>query len=51
MKVAKTIGKVLEARHPKQRYAVGLDAKLGIMASRLVPDGILEYLIKKVVMR
>ena len=51
IKVAKTIDKVLKAKHPRQRYAVGVDAKLGAMAARLLPDGILEYLVKRVVGR
>ena len=49
--VAKTIGKVLASKHPKQRYQVGPDAKLGALAARLLPDGVLEYLIKRVVGR
>ena len=51
MKVAKIIGKALTAKHPRQRYSVGVDAKLGTLAARLLPDGILEYLIKRVVAR
>lgn len=51
MKVAKTIGKVLASGHPKQRYAVGVDAGLGVMATRLLPDGVLEYFVKRVVVR
>ena len=51
IKVAKTIDKVLKAKHPRQRYAVGVDAKLGALASRLLPDGFLEYMVKKVVER
>ena len=51
MKVAKTIGKVLASRHPQQRYAVGADARLGVMATRLLPDGVLEYFVKRVVVR
>ena len=50
-KVAKTIGKVLVAKHPRQRYAVGADARLGTLAARLLPDRVLEYLIKRVVAR
>ena len=51
MKVAKTIGKVLASRRPRQRYAVGTDARLGVMATRLLPDGVLEYFVKRVVVR
>ena len=50
-KVAKTIEKVLVAKHPRARYAVGPDSRLGAMAVRLLPDGLLEYLVKRVVVR
>ena len=50
-KVAKLIAKVLESRHPRQRYPVGIDARLGTLASRLLPDGLLEYIVKRVITR
>ncbi len=51
MKVARTIGRVLASGHPRHRYTVGPDARLGSLAARFVPDGVLEYLIKRVVAR
>ena len=51
VKVAKTISKVLAAKHPRERYAVGVDAKLGAIGARLLPDGVLEYLVKRFVGR
>ena len=51
MTVAKTIAKVIAARHPKPRYQVGIDARLGAMASRFVPDGLLEFFVNKVMVR
>ncbi len=49
--VAKAISHALSARHPKPRYLVGLDAKLGALAAKFVPERLLEYLVKKVVAR
>ena len=51
IKVAKTISKVLAAKRTRPRYSVGPDAKLGSLATRLLPDGVLEYLVKLAVAR
>ena len=51
IKVSRVIGKAMEARRPKQRYAVGLDARLGVLGEKLLPDGLLEYLVKRVLVR
>ena len=51
MKVAKAIGRLLEAKHPGPRYAIGADAKIVALASRLVPDRLLEYIVERVVAR
>ena len=51
IKVAKTIGKVLSTSHRGERYQVGIDAHLGALVARIIPDGILEYLVKRVVAR
>ncbi len=50
-RVGRTIARVLESRHPRQRYQVGLDARLGNLAARWLPDGILEYLVRRVIGR
>ena len=49
VKVARTVAKIIASRHPKPRYSVGLDAGLGIMAARLLPDRVLEFFVKRVV--
>ena len=51
LKVAKTINKVVTTKRPRQHYAVGADAWLGTLASRLLPDCLLECLVKRVVAR
>ena len=43
----KTIEKILASKHPKPRYQVGVDARLGNLASKLLPDSIIEYLVKR----
>lgn len=50
-RVAQVIGRALESRHPKQRYQVGMDAKLLNLAVRFMPDGFLEMLVKRVAAR
>ena len=51
IKVARAIRKVLRAKKPGQRYAVGPDAVLAMLASRILPDRLLEYLVKRVALR
>ncbi len=51
IKVAKTIGRLLEAKHPGPSYTVGADAMLGVLAVRLLPGRLVEYLVKRVVER
>lgn len=51
MKVAKLIGKVLRAKRTRPSYAVGIDAKLGVLATRLLPDGLIEFVMKRAVGR
>ncbi len=47
MQVAARIRKVIEARRPKARYCVGLDAAAGAWAVRWLPDGVLEAGVKR----
>ncbi len=51
VKVAKTVDRVIRAKHPRPVYVIGVDARIGTLAARLIPDGILEYLVKKAVTR
>ena len=51
IRVARTIARVLGARHPGARYTVGLESLLGAMAARLVPDGLLQYLVRQAIWR
>lgn len=50
VKVARVIHKVIRARNPGLRYPVGLDARLGIMAARFLPERLLHALLRFVTM-
>jgi NAD(P)-dependent dehydrogenase (short-subunit alcohol dehydrogenase family) len=47
VEVARTIAQILVARQPKQRYLIGADAQRWYTAVKLVPDSVLETLVKK----
>ncbi len=48
-KVARVIHKAIASRWPAPRYAVGPDARLGVLAARFVPDRLIEFLTVKAV--
>ena len=45
--VAHAIRRVIEGRWPRGRYAVGVDARAGAIAARLLPDWLFDWLIRK----
>ncbi len=45
--VAKVIAKAAEARAPKARYPVGLDAQLQILTGPLMPTGLRDFALRK----
>ena len=47
--VAKTVEKIMLARHPHARYQVGIEAWLGAIGPRLLPDGVVEFFVKRVI--
>ena len=48
MNVATRIRQVIESKRPNARYAVGIDARAGVMAARLLPDGVLDFAVRRV---
>ncbi|HEX4125364.1 MAG TPA: SDR family NAD(P)-dependent oxidoreductase, partial [Tepidisphaeraceae bacterium] len=46
-KVAAAIERALTARRPRMRYAIGRDAKLGVIFKRLLPDRWFEVAMRK----
>ena len=47
-RVAKAVTHALEARWPRTRYPVGLDSIVGLLLVRIVPDRILDWVIRRV---
>ena len=48
LRVAARVNQIIQARQPKARYTVGIEALAGAAASRLLPDGILDFFVKRV---
>ena len=46
--VADAIARAVQARRPKTRYAVGANAKAGTLASRLLPDRVLDAVMRRI---
>lgn len=49
--VAEAVLRALEARRPRMRYAVGMDAKLALLVPRLLPTRLLDWAIHRVLTR
>jgi short-subunit dehydrogenase len=47
VEVAKVIHKIVRSRNPAFRYAVGIEAKLGIMGKRLVPERLFHAILNR----
>ena len=50
-RVARTIATAIKSRRPRARYPVGLDARLVTLATMLLPDSLLDYLVARVSLR
>jgi len=48
--VAVKVRQAIESRAPRARYAVGIDARAGALASRLLPDAVLDFLVRRAVL-
>jgi len=46
IKIAKAVAHALTARHPHIRYPVGFNAKLVVWSAHIVPDRILDWIVK-----
>ena len=51
MKVARVIEGILRTRHTRPRYSVGLDSRLASIATRLLPDSVIQYVVRRVMAR
>jgi NAD(P)-dependent dehydrogenase (short-subunit alcohol dehydrogenase family) len=45
--VARVVHKALTARRPRTRYPVGIDARIGIWMNRLLPDRMVDFMIRR----
>ncbi|UCH27777.1 MAG: SDR family oxidoreductase [Trueperaceae bacterium] len=45
--VARVVGHALTAEHPRSRYTVGLDARVASLVARILPDSILDALLRR----
>ena len=50
LKVARTVERIIRAKHPRPSYAVGLDAGLGVFAARFLPERLVQYCVRRVLM-
>ncbi len=46
-RVAHRIRRIVESKDPKPRYTVGYDAVVGAIAAKLLPDRVLDFLLRK----
>ena len=46
-RVAAVVAKALASQRPRPRYAVGVDSRLGLALARLLPDRLLDWLIRR----
>lgn len=47
IKIAKLIERIIESRRPKLRYPVGIEAHVGILAARLLPDWLFQGMVAR----
>ena len=50
VKVARVIHKIVRSRRPRFRYPVGPDARLRTLATRLMPEGVFQMLLRRATM-
>ena len=51
VKVARVIHRIVRSRHPGFRYPVGLEARLGLLGARLLPERLFQALLSRAMMR
>jgi len=51
LKVAKVVHKIVRSRHPAFRYPVGLEARLGMLGARLMPERLFHAMLSRATMR
>ena len=51
VKVSKVIHKILKSRRPSFRHPVGIEARLGMMAARFLPERLFQTMVSRATMR
>jgi short-subunit dehydrogenase len=51
LKVAKVVHRIIRSRRPAFRYPVGIEARLGILGARLVPERLFQSLVSRATIR
>ena len=49
-KVGRVILRIIRSKHPAFRYTIGMDARLGVIAAKLLPEHLFLYLLRKTTM-
>ena len=50
VKVARTVERIIRSKHPRPSYVVGLDGGVGVFAARFLPERLVQYCVRRVLM-
>ena len=50
LKVARTVERIIRSKHPHPSYTIGPDGRLGVFAARFLPERLVQYCVRKVLM-
>ncbi len=50
LKVARTVERIIRSRSPRPSYVVGVDGGLGVFAARFLPERLVQFCVRKVLM-
>ena len=50
LKVARTVERIIKSKSPRPSYVVGLDGGLGVFAARFLPERLVQYCTRRVLM-
>ena len=50
LKVARTVERIIRSKRPRPSYVVGMDGGLGVFAARFLPERLVQYCVRKVLM-
>ena len=50
VRVARTVDRIIRSKHPRPSYVVGLDGGVGVFAARFLPERVVQYCVRRVLM-